>query len=826
MTFKRTMCAILAASMLTTGAIAAQGSASAATVENESGAVVAEEESGANPYNLPTNIADGNIFHALNWKLSDIKAECKNIAAAGYVAVQTSPFQPHNNSGSWYWLYQPTGFRAGNELGSEDDMKALCAEADKYGLKVVVDVVANHVAGWNDNRIADNVDSNIKNNSSYFHNMGPCSDWNNRYDVTHKNIGMPDLNSEHSEVANFIKAYISQLKSDGVDGIRWDAAKHIGLPSESCQFWPTVTSLGLYNYGEILDSPGGGDGASLMKEYTKYMSVTDNQYSNNTRNAFLGGSPMGGYGNWTAQGVPSTNVVYWAESHDTFFNGMESQAANAYIINKAYASIASRYGSQGLYMSRPTADTNHDTAKYGVKGDTSAGFSKEVTAVNNFRNAMGDKADWYLSSNGCAVITRKGGGAVIVKGSGNGYVEVENGGGYAKAGTYKDAISGNTFTVTSTTIKGETGSTGIAVIYDAGDAPVYSDNDTHSDTTSSDTTSTDTNVSGVNVYFDNSSYNWSSVYAYVYDESTGTARSMAEWPGVKMTSKNSEGYYVLNVDGYANGQVIFSDGSGSDSNRYPADMEPGLQIGGSSKLFSSGHSWANHTESTTSTDTSTKTSDTDKGTVVTSGVNVYFDNSGFNWSKVYAYVYDDTTGTAKANGEWPGVEMTQKSSAGYLVLNVDSFANGKVIFSDGSGSASNRYPADMEPGLDIGGSSKLFSAPTSWKSYEETSKPDTDTSVKDTDTSTKTTDSDVKTTDTVKVLSGDANQDGKVTLRDASLTLKASVGKATLTGNGKTAADIDESMTITSADAVAIQRYDIGIASKNIGKTVEQKIVA
>ena len=193
MTLKRTMCALLAASMLTTGVIAAQSSASAAEVDVEPAAAVATEESGANPYNLPTNIEDGNIFHALNWSLTDITAECKNIAAAGYVAVQTSPIQPHNNSGSWYWLYQPRGFSAGNDLGSEDDLKALCAEAEKYGLKVIVDVVANHVAGWNDNRIDDSVDASIKNNSSFFHNMGPCSDWNNRYDVTHKNIGMPSL---------------------------------------------------------------------------------------------------------------------------------------------------------------------------------------------------------------------------------------------------------------------------------------------------------------------------------------------------------------------------------------------------------------------------------------------------------------------------------------------------------------------------------------------------------------------------------------------------------------------------------------------------------
>ena len=80
---------------------------------------------------------------------------------------------------------------------------------------------------------------------------------------------------------------------------------------------------------------------------------------------------------------------------------------------------------------------------------------------------MDGKADYYTVSDGCSVITRKDGGAVIVKGSGSGEVSVENGGGYAKPGTYTDAVSGNTFTITSSTISGTIGSSGIAVVYDA-----------------------------------------------------------------------------------------------------------------------------------------------------------------------------------------------------------------------------------------------------------------------------------------------------------------------------------------------------------------------
>ena len=63
---------------------------------------------------------------------------------------------------------------------------------------------------------------------------------------------MPDLNSENWLVQQKVSNYVQQLKNDGVDGIRWDAAKHISLPSEDCGFWSTVIDKSMYNYGEIL----------------------------------------------------------------------------------------------------------------------------------------------------------------------------------------------------------------------------------------------------------------------------------------------------------------------------------------------------------------------------------------------------------------------------------------------------------------------------------------------------------------------------------------------------------------------------------------------
>lgn len=62
--------------------------------------------------------------------------------------------------------------------------------------------------------------------------------------------------------------------------------------------------------------------------------------------------------------------------------------------------------------------------------------------------------------------------------------------------------------------------------------------------------------------------------------------------------------------------------------------------------------------------------------------------------------------------------MTLDSSTGYYVIEVsDSLANGAVIFSDGTNSASKRYPADAKPGLNLNGATKIFKANHTFEDY-------------------------------------------------------------------------------------------------------------
>ena len=415
-----------------------------------------------NKYGLKDKIQDGVILHCFDWTLADIQAEIPNIAKAGFTAVQTSPVHERAGKGSvWYDVYRPYDFKIGNGLGTEADLKALCAEAHKYGVKVIVDVVANHTDH-------PNVAERLKDESLYHDRFG-VGNWHDRHQVTFGMIGMWDLDTNNPTVQAIIKQYIQDLKACGVDGVRWDAIKHIGLPSEGDSFMQNVVDQEMYNYGEILDSTGGDDNV-LFPEYQTYMSITDNGYGNGFANSFAGGSINGSEGNFNQRNAKTEKLVYWGESHDTYANdGGESKNKSQNVIDRAYAVVAGNNGATALYFSRPAQKAKNDI-RFGDKG--SVHFKDaEVAQVNHMHNVCAGEPNYYVKGNGVCAQVRKS-GAIIVLGSGSDRdVTVANGAGdgkWLKSGTYKDMVSGGAFTVNASTISGHVGESGIAVIYNAG----------------------------------------------------------------------------------------------------------------------------------------------------------------------------------------------------------------------------------------------------------------------------------------------------------------------------------------------------------------------
>ena len=442
-----------------------------------------------NPDVTVDNIQDGSTLHCWNWSFADIEKHMPQIAAQGYTAVQTSPIQQAKEAtvgngmkSHWWVFYQPANFyidtTTGSALGTKAQFESMCETAHKYGVKVIVDVVANHLGNKTGNNLADTLDPDIKNDSSCWHDISKnTTNYNDRYDVTqHCMAGLPDLNTSNKKIQNYALNFLKECIDAGADGFRFDGAKHIETPEDSgcgSDFWPYVINgateyakssrgIDLYCYGEVLDAPGGG---LSITAYTKYMSVTDNSWGNSLRGAVNGGN-AGGYSSSYHKGAKASQLVVWAESHDTYANDShESTNISVSNINKTWALVAARADVMGLYFARPA---NFDSAKLG-QGDVTGWSYPEVKAVNEFHNLFVGTTEYLANENGIAYCERGNAGVVLVNCNGTS-CSVNVKANKMADGTYIDTITGNTFTVSGGRISGQIGSTGIAVVY-SGKAP-------------------------------------------------------------------------------------------------------------------------------------------------------------------------------------------------------------------------------------------------------------------------------------------------------------------------------------------------------------------
>ena len=691
-----------------------------------------------NKYGLKDNIQDGVILHCFDWTLADIQEEIPNIAKAGFTAVQTSPVHERAGKGSvWYDVYRPYDFKIGNGLGTEADLKALCTKAHEYGVKVIVDVVANHTDYGNvAERLLD---------LSLYHQLGHGIDWHNRNDVTHGEIGMKDLDTNNPTVQAIIKQYIQDLKACGVDGVRWDAIKHIGLPSEGDSFMKNVVDQEMYNYGEILDNTGGNDNV-LFPEYQTYMSITDNGYGNGFANSFAGGSINESVGNFNQRKAKTEKLVYWGESHDTYANdGGESKNKSQNVIDRAYAVVAGNNGATALYFSRPF-QKDKGAIKFGDKG--SVHFKDaEVAQVNYMHNVCAGEPNYYVKGNGVCAQVRKS-GAIIVLGSGSDRdVTVANGAGdgkWLKPGTYKDMVGGGAFTVNASTISGHVGESGIAVIYNAGsivlppevvfnpaDGTAFSDETLTVTATPLNAVSAWIQVNGGEkqnftaakqftvgadvAYGKNVTITWSAtdkagktetgsvtykkVKAYVPElgkadeiscflETTNAAAAIYVWNDKVSSKIEHAGAWndAINkklplVGKSASGKNVFKWTYDGTETTAPSQL---IFLDGNGNKITGNVEFVNHGYYVDGTYSTTITKVHDE--VIADPEYVYFDNAS-NWENVYCYFYNGTTSSTA----WPGVKMTYDASAShngktgwYKATIPTAYLNAKFFINDGT----------------------------------------------------------------------------------------------------------------------------------------------
>ena len=437
----------------------------------------------------------GLILHCWSWNFNNIKANLKDIADAGYAAIQTSPinavYEGENGGmelygdGKWYYQYQPTGFSIGNyQLGTEEEFKSMCEEAHKYGIKVIVDVVANHTTG---NQSA--VSAELRNiEGGLYHNYS--SNVVSRRRVTQHYDGLPDVNTHNVNYQKMVLDFLKRAVADGADGFRYDTAKHIELPDDEDEngffgsdFWPTVLDNGsVFQYGEVLQGGSSAENkAARFSDYAAIMHVTASSYGNKIREYLKNGNATAnGLSQYGAENVKGDRLVTWVESHDTYANSGQVNTATSFWIDNAsvrrgWALIAATGDTTSLFFARPEgseATTNTDTydsTRWGTNKIGNAGdgnyFHPEVVAVNKFHNAMSGEPYEMKNLNGLKqafVITRSDKGAVLIN---SGTTDIQAKQSVALlSGTYKDAVSGAQFVVQDGKLTGTLSAGSVAVI--------------------------------------------------------------------------------------------------------------------------------------------------------------------------------------------------------------------------------------------------------------------------------------------------------------------------------------------------------------------------
>lgn len=801
---------LVVASALLTSSFAAITSVNAAEVDS---AQTASADS-----TLRDKVGDGVMLHAFNWSYNTIKENLPAIAAAGYTTVQTSPVQQPKDystsgdvTGQWWKLYQPISFHIAEQswLGTKDDLKSLCDEADKYGIKIICDIVSNHIANADETR-PDSVSNQVKKYEPEFYKKrrtytrtykGDANDSSVQAVVQGHVSKCPDLVTNDTAVQTYIINLLKECIDCGVDGFRFDAAKHIETEDDgeyASDYWKNITTSAssyytqktgddLYIYGEILNNCGADRSYS---SYTKYINVTDNR----TGDAVLYNVTKGKASTATnakyKSGVAASNAVLWAESHDTYEGSSGSSGfSNTADVSdenvvKAWAIVASRKDSTALFFARP------GTALMGGVSTDTTYKSTAVSEINKFHNLFVGQSEKLGSSGDIAYVARGTSGIVLSNCKGTNASVSISGTGLAD-GKYTDTVSGAEFTVANGVLTGSIGKTGVAVVYNGTTTP-KAINSVESGSFRGDTMT-------LTLSLENATSG-----TYCLDDSTP----------VKFT--------------------------GTTSIRIGSDYKPGETIN----------------LTVTATDgvkTSSMAYKYTKSTAQESGVYVFFNPATQKgWSAPYqVYIYDETTnkGTVYKNANWPGEAMTLDPATGYYYYEVpksssisadeddenqapsdfdlSTSANTRVIISEKGG---EQYPGRTDTPISLNGSSKAFSLSKAG-TWEDTTLTPTKVEIEATDVtkgsaaepttkpvpSTQPTTAQPATEPSGKAVYGDVNGDGDITVVDATLVQKHVVQLETLSADKQILADVNGDNTISVVDATLIQKYIVQL--KEWGRT-------
>lgn len=377
---------------------------------------------------LPENAADGLTLHAFNWTYEEVRINLENIRNAGFKNVLLMPVQQPKSGGSAWWaFYQPLSFSVGDNsaLGSKEELIALCDEAEQYGICILADIVVNHMATTDDEgkepdgtptvspavedyepRIYRNRNEDTDGTGLTFHHNRDAR--GSGAETQYYPYGnLPDLDTSNPYVQERVLALLEECIDCGIDGFRFDAAKHVETSSDPdypSDFWENTLEVAkqyyhdktggeLYAYGEILNSPSGRG----LSSYTQYMRVTDDGFAAQFKNAFATKDPEKVL-NASLKTEDAAELIAWVESHDEYVSSNTHYSDVR--VAKYWSIIAAKKDLGGLYLARPTEELT-----VGMIG--SYAFESEYVAVSNRFHNRFYAADSFESVDGSCYINEK-----------------------------------------------------------------------------------------------------------------------------------------------------------------------------------------------------------------------------------------------------------------------------------------------------------------------------------------------------------------------------------------------------------------------------------
>ena len=313
----------------------------------------------ATPQALPdAGPLPGVGIQLFQWTWDSIARECTDtLGPAGVSWVLTSPPQEHILGAQWWTAYQPVSHKVESRLGTREQFAAMVSTCDAAGVGIVADAVVNHMAGQEDPGTGWAGSSYehyeypglFSDADGDFHHCdtpdGDIQDYKDQAQVQGcELVNLADLATGTEHVRSALTAYLADLTSLGVAGVRIDAAKH--MPPEDVAAIVADLPDDALVWQEVIR--GGGEPVT-PEQYVGNGQVFEFGYGRELV-GLLGGSTFRQALTLGERGMlPTDDAVVFVVNHDTERNGeMLTSRDDEYLLANVLM-LAGAYGTPVLY---------------------------------------------------------------------------------------------------------------------------------------------------------------------------------------------------------------------------------------------------------------------------------------------------------------------------------------------------------------------------------------------------------------------------------------------------------------------------------------------